>query len=126
MATAFFSDLPLNFKVNPITGDIAPARNESAVKKSLINLIRTPVGTRPFAPDYGTRVYDFLFEPADTETELLLNEEIAQAIDRFEPRARVVAIETNMQDNGIELKIEYYVANVPDLQQLETVITRTA
>lgn len=125
MASAF-SDLPLTFKVNPITGDIPPARNESAVKKALINLIRTPVGTRPFNPDYGTRVYDYLFEPADTQTELRLNDDLAQAIERFEPRAKLVAIETAMQENGIEIKIEYYVVNVPDLQQLQTVITRTA
>ena len=125
MASAF-SDLPLTFKLNPITGDIPPARNESAVKKALINLIRTPVGTRPFAPEYGTRIYDYLFEPADSQTELRLNDDLAQAIERFEPRARLAAIETSIQDNGIEVKIEYYVVNVPQLQQLETVITRAA
>lgn len=123
---SLFSDLPLTFKVNPITGDIPPARNESAVKKALINLIRTPVGTRPFNPDYGTRVYDYLFEPGDTQTELRLNDELASAIERFEPRAKVVAIETTINENGVEIKIEYYVVNVPILQQLETVITRTA
>ena len=121
-----FSDLALSFKVNPITGDIPPARNESAVKKALINLIRTPVGTRPFAPEYGTRIYDYLFEPADQQTELQLNDDLAQAIERFEPRARLAAIETNIQENGIEVKVEYYVVNVPQLQQLETVITRSA
>lgn len=125
MASAF-SDLSLSLKINPITGDVPPARNESAVKKALINLIKTPAGTRPFNPEYGTRVYDYLFEPADTQTELLLNDNLAQAIERFEPRVKLVAIETTMQENGIEVKIEYYVVNVPDLQQLQTVITRTA
>jgi phage baseplate assembly protein W len=89
-------------------------------------LIQTPVGTRPFAPEYGTRIYDYLFEPADQQTELQLNDDLAQAIERYEPRARLVAIETNIQENGIEIKIEYYVVNVPILQQLETVITRSA
>lgn len=126
MVTNFFSDLPLSFKINPITGYIPPARNETSVKKALINLIKTPVGTHPFAPEYGTRAYDYLFEPADRETELRLNEEIAQAIERFEPRVKLVAIESNMNENGVEIIIEYYVVNVPDLQQLQTVITRTA
>jgi phage baseplate assembly protein W len=123
---SIFSDLPLSFKITPITGDITPVRNERAVKKALINLIQTPVGTRPFAPEYGTRIYDYLFEPADQQTELQLNDDLAQAIERYEPRARLVAIETNIQENGIEIKIEYYVVNVPILQQLETVITRSA
>ena len=125
MASAF-SDLPLSFKINPITGDVPPARNESAVKKALINLIKTPVGTRPFAPEYGSRVYDYLFDPADSQTEVRLNDDLAQCIERFEPRAQVVAIESSITDNGIEIKVEYYVVNVPTLQQLETVITRTA
>ena len=38
----------------------------------------------------------------------------------------MVAIESSITDNGIEIKVEYYVVNVPTLQQLETVITRTA
>lgn len=126
MATIFYSDLPLTFKVNPITGDVPPAKNETAVKKSLINLLKTPTGGRPFAPEYGTRIADFLFEPGDTETELKLNDEIAQAIERFEPRVRLVAIETNIEESGVEIKIEYYIINIPDLQQLETVVTRTA
>lgn len=126
MASAFFSDLPLSLKVNPFTKAVPIARNETAVKKSLINLIRTSVGSRPFAPEYGTRLFDFLFEPADAETELKINEDIAQAIERFEQRAKVVAIETKMLENSIEIIVEYYVVNVPNLQNLETVITRTA
>lgn len=126
MATVFYSDLPLNFKINPITGDIPTAKNELAVKKSLINLMKTPVGSRPFAPEYGTRLSDFLFELADSETEFRLNDEIAQTIERFEPRVTLVAIETNINENGIEIKIEYYIVNIPDLQQLQTTVTRTA
>jgi phage baseplate assembly protein W len=121
-----FSDLSLTLKINPINGDVPPVLNENAVKKALINLIRTPIKSRPFMPEYGTRIYDYLFEPADTQTEILLNDEIAQAIERFEPRANLVSIETNIQENGIEIKIEYYVVNIPILQQLETVDTRTA
>jgi predicted component of type VI protein secretion system len=55
-----------------------------------------------------------------------LNDDLAQCIERFEPRAQVVAIESTITGNGIEIKVEYYVVNVPILQQLETVITRTA
>jgi predicted component of type VI protein secretion system len=67
-----------------------------------------------------------LFDQADSQTELRLNDDLAQCIERFEPRAQVVAIESTITGNGIEIKVEYYVVNVPILQQLETVITRTA
>lgn len=120
----FFSDLPLTLIPNPVTGGIQAAKDESAVKKSLINLIKTPIGSRPFRPTYGTKVYDYIFAPADEETELAINDEIAECISTWEPRAQVVAVETSMSENGIEIRVEYYVANIPQVQTLETVISR--
>jgi phage baseplate assembly protein W len=120
----FFSDLPLSLTVNPITGDISTARNESAVKKSLINLLKTPVGTKPFLLDYGTRLQDYLFEPADIETELAINDEIAETIKKFEPRVELVAIESSIQDSGIQIRVDYYVVNVSEPQSLELIIKR--
>jgi hypothetical protein len=120
----FFSDLPLTLIPNPVTGGIQSAKDETAVKKSLINLIKTPIGSRPFRPDYGTKVYDYIFAPADEETELAINDEIADSINRWEPRAQLTAIESTITDNGIEIKIEYYVTNIPQQQTLETVISR--
>lgn len=120
----FFSDLPLSLIPNPVTGGVSSAKDESAVKKSLINLIKTPIGSRPFRPTYGTKVYDFLFAPADEETELEINDEIAQCISEWEPRAQVTAIESSVNENGIEIRVEYYVANIPQQQTLETIISR--
>jgi phage baseplate assembly protein W len=128
MATsAIYKDLSLNLTPNPVTGDTPPATNEAAVKKALITLIRTPLGTKPFSPEYGTRLYDFLFRPADAETESDINEELNQCIEKFEPRAKVVSITTNMDNDGIEIQLNYYVTTVsPALQTLTTTITRTS
>lgn len=125
-APAFFKDLSLNLTPNPVTGDTPPAANENAVKKALINLIRTPLGTRPFSPEYGTRLYDFLFKPADSETEADINDELNNCITKFEPRVKVVSITTNMNDDGIEIELNYYVVNVSAQQTLTTTITRTS
>jgi phage baseplate assembly protein W len=129
MATAptFYKDLSLNLTPNPITGDTPPATNEAAVKKALINLIRTPLGTKPFSPDYGTKVYDYLFAPADSSTESDINDEINRCIERFEPRVKVASITTNMDGDGIEIIVNYYVTTISNAQQtLTTTITRTS
>jgi phage baseplate assembly protein W len=125
MAAVFFSDLPLNFIANPITLDIPTLKNEAAVKRALLNLIKTPVGSRPFRPDYGSKIYDYLFEPADVSTELEINEELAREIQKYEPRVQLISIESNIEEQqGIKIKIVYYVINSPSPQTLETVITR--
>lgn len=123
--TVFFSDIPLNFIANPITLDIPVLKNEAAVKKALINLIKTPIGTRPFRPDYGTKIYDYLFEPADISTEIEINEELAKEIQKFEPRVQLISIETIIEEKvGIKVKVVYYMINSPIPQTLETIITR--
>ncbi len=126
MATeTFYSDVPLNFISNPVTGDVRPVSNDKAVKSALVNLLRSPIGSKPFYPEYGVNLSRYLFELADPITESMINEDIAKAIKRFEPRAEVVAIESSMEDYGITIKIEYYIKNIPGLQTLETTVTRT-
>lgn len=126
MATdLFYSDLPLNFIPNPTTGDVLPSGNDKSVKSGLMNLLRSPVGSKPFYPEYGVNIFRYLFELADPTTESMINEDIARAIKKFEPRVEISAVESSMNDYGIEIRIEYYVKNVPGLQVLETSITRT-
>ena len=126
-ALAIYKDLSLNLTANPVTGDTPPATNENAVKKALINLIKTTLGTKPFSPEYGTRLYDFLFGPADAQTESEINDELNQCITKFEPRVTVVSITTDMSNDGIEIQLNYYVTNVSTAPQtLTTTITRTS
>ena len=122
---AQYSDISLSLVPNPLSGDVRPVIDEAAVKNSLLNLIRTPVGTRPSNLDYGSRVEEYLFAPADAEAEAELNEEVASSIERFEPRAMVVSVESNILDYGVEIIVEYYVKNFKDKQILRTVISRT-
>lgn len=127
MATEkIYADLPLSFTPNPITGDIAPVSDDRAVKQGIINLLLTPVGSRPFNTDFGTDLNRYLFEAADSITESELNEEIADSIKRFEPRAQLVAIESSIENNELKIRIDYYVVNVPEVQTVETTITRTS
>lgn len=126
MATdSYFSDIPLSFIPNPITGDISPVGEEKAVKGALLNLLRSPAGQRPFDPDYGTNIEKFLFEPADPLTESQINEDVAYAISKFEPRVELVSIESVIVEQGVEITITYYVKNIPGLQTLETTVTRS-
>ena len=125
MATqVIFKDFPLSFRVNPITKDIPLSKNEDAVRKALLNLLKTKKGTRPFRPDFGVNVERFLFEPADFETEVQINDEIARAIQTFEPRVQVIEIESIIEaDVGIKVAVKYIVKGVPKEQILETTIS---
>lgn len=120
----FFKDLPLSFTVHPVTKDISMVKNEEAVKSALRNLLKTPQGTRPFRPDYGVNLLRYLFEPATYATEVSINKEIAEAIQRFEPRVQLIAIESKVKENeGIDVTVQYIVTGFQRPQVLETTIT---
>ena len=57
-----FKDISLSFSKNPITNDILTLQNEDAIKKAVINLVRTQIGERFFNNLIGTSLEKSLFE----------------------------------------------------------------
>ena len=41
---------------------------EKEIRNNLIHLLLTRKGSRYYLPDFGTRLYEFLFDPLDTPT----------------------------------------------------------
>jgi phage baseplate assembly protein W len=120
----FFKDIPLAFRINPVTKDISFAKNEDAIKKSLINLLKTKLGTRPFRPDYGVDLDQFLFDVPEYETEININKEIGRAIEEHEPRVQLVAIDSTIQeDSSVKVVIEYTLESFSRVQTIETTVT---
>ena len=122
--TTIYKDIPLSFKANPATGDVKPYVGERAVHGALLNLLRTPIGTRPFDPEYGVGLDRYLFDIADQLTEMEINDTILDAINKHEKRVQVIAIESTFVENGIEVVIEYYVKGYSNQQTIQTVIGR--
>ena len=59
---------------------------ESAeIKADLIHLLLTRKGSRYFLPDFGTRLYEFIFEPFDGLTFDAIQSDIRDAVAKFMP-----------------------------------------
>jgi phage baseplate assembly protein W len=113
MATiTFFKDLPLDFIPHPVSGDVRPITNEAAIRRSLLNLLLTKKGSRPFYPEYGSTIFNFLFEPNSAFTVHNIKESIASTIKRFEPRVTLRNVDVNIEDHGITLNMSYIINNV--------------
>jgi phage baseplate assembly protein W len=55
------------------------------VKADLIHLLLTRKGSRYFLPDFGTRLYEFLFEPFDGLTFDAIQSDIRDAVQAYMP-----------------------------------------
>lgn len=104
-----FRDISLSFSRHPVTNDLIPLRNEDAIKRSVINLVRTNVGERFFNNLLGSNIESSLFDLQTEETSIFLQEQIKTLLENFEPRIslRNVYTEYPEDSNDLLIKIEY-------------------
>lgn len=110
-----FKDISLSFLRHPVTNDIGILSNEDAIKRSVVNLIRTRVGERFFNSLLGSNVESYLFELADSALVDPLQEEIRNVLSNFEPRVvvRDVIIDVFPEDNELDITIVYDIVGLP-------------
>ena len=110
-----FRDISLSFARNPVTNDILALRNEDAIKKAVINLVKTQIGERFFNPLLGTSATSMLFELNTIEVSSVLEEQITTLLDNFEPRIRVRSVVVSPIDDTNELNIiiNYDIVGLP-------------
>jgi phage baseplate assembly protein W len=100
-----FRDISLTFKRHPVTNDITSLKNEDAIKRSVINLVRTKIGERFFNSLLGSRVEDYLFENADAFIVTPLQTEIRTVLNNFEPRVLTREVNVNLFPESNELDV---------------------
>jgi len=104
-----FKDISLSFSRHPITNDLIALNNEDAIKRSVINLVRTRVGERFFNTLIGSSVEQSLFELQDPGSKVFLETEIETLLNNFEPRIRLnnISVDFPKDTNDLLVRIEY-------------------
>ena len=120
-----YKDLSMSFKSNPITDDLIGLKNESAIARSIRNLVFTQKGEKFFDPDFGSEVSASLFEDIDEVTAITIQDDIEYMINTHEPRVDVINVEAlpNYDNNQFDVVIVYSIkgSDTPP-QELEFVL----
>jgi phage baseplate assembly protein W len=66
---------------------------DEEVRTDLIHLLLTRKGTRYFLPDFGTRLYEYIFEPLDGPTFAQLEAEIRETVRIYIPNLKITSIQ---------------------------------
>jgi len=66
---------------------------EREVRANLIHLILTRKGSRYYLPDFGTRLYEFIFDQNDMITYTLIEEEIREGVKNYIPNLDINSID---------------------------------
>jgi phage baseplate assembly protein W len=87
------------------------------VKRDLLNGLNIRQGQLPGRPQYGTSLWDNLFENQTNETALSIEREI-QRVAGYDPRIQISDTEVFPQENGILIQIQLAIVPSTDAQQL--------
>jgi len=99
MARTYGIDYPFR---DSTTGDFVQMTetSEREIRADLIHLILTRKGSRYYLPDFGTRLYEFIFEPNDQATWDLIESEIRDAIKNYIPNLDINSITVMSADDN--------------------------
>tara|TARA_B100000287_G_scaffold149073_1_gene140776 strand:+ start:136 stop:537 length:402 start_codon:yes stop_codon:yes gene_type:complete len=102
-----FKDISLSFVPHPVTGDLPILKNESAIRRSVRNIVETIPTEKFFNSDFGSDVYKSLFDFVDFGTASIIQDQIRTSISNFEPRVNNIIVEVNPQpdDNSFECTV---------------------
>lgn len=114
--TRTYKDLDLSFTKHPVRKDVNKHVDEMAVINSVKNLILTNHYERPFRPEVGSNIKRMLFEPMDSISSSLLEREIRQVLENFEPRVsiREISVSPNYDENAYIIGMTFLISNMSD------------
>jgi phage baseplate assembly protein W len=114
-----FKDLSMSFQVNPLNYDLIALKNESAIARSVRNLVLTYPGERFFNENLGSKVSRSLFENVDEISASIIKDEIESTIQNYEPRVNLieVIVSPNYDNNEFNVTINYRIVGIDVLPQ---------
>jgi phage baseplate assembly protein W len=105
------------------TGRIALVARERELAESIELILRTSRGDRPMRPEFGCGIWDEVFSPMDATTAGRVAYSVRAALDRWEPRINVTAVDVTYGDNQektglMEVRITYVERETNDRRNL--------
>jgi uncharacterized protein len=114
------SGVAFPLQVNP-RGGVALAGGEEDIDQALSLILSTAPGERPMRPEFGCEVHDLIFDSIDAATVGRMETAVRTALDRWEPRVEVTAVEFDLDRSGdgqIVIDVTYRVRSTNHMRNL--------
>jgi phage baseplate assembly protein W len=112
----------LNFpiRVNAM-GSVELVSGEKDIEQSIAIILGTRCGERVMRPEFGCRAHDLLFEPRDAVMIGRLQDDVMEALTRWEPRIEVLSVDPELDeetDGAVLVSIEYLIKSSHDQRSI--------
>lgn len=126
VTTRDFVDFDFTFSRHPLTDNLTVKKNVNAVRQSILNLLRLKKGDKPHHPEIYSPVGDYLFENASAAMKLVLEGEIMNYLNQYEPRIDITNVQVDFPDvNGIDVSVFGTLLNTTSPVTINILIERT-
>ena len=114
-----FKDISMSFEVNPINSDLIGVKNDTAIARSVRNLVLTVPGERFFNEELGSKVSELLFDNVDDISASSIQQEIEETLTLYEPRVELmdVKVSPDYDNNQFDVTIAYKIIGIDALPQ---------
>lgn len=108
-----YVDLDFSFVRHPLTDNVTIKKSTNAVKQSILHLLQLKRGDKPFHPEIKSPIYEYLFENATAVVQVVLEDEIRNYLNVYEPRVYLHSVSISYPDaNSINCNISGTIINI--------------
>ena len=103
------------------TGAIALVVRDREIEESIRLILGTACGERPMRPEFGCRIHDHVFGPANSGTAGQIARDVREALTRWEPRVDLLGVSVGFDriDSGtLHIDISYAIRGTNDPRNL--------
>lgn len=99
----FFSDIDLNFKPHPLTGDVPVKINAYAIRQAILNLFFLEKYDVPFNMDACSNIRNFLFDSLNIITASSIQVRLEWLLKKYETRIILekLSVKTNINEDRL-------------------------
>ncbi len=119
MSDVIGSGFAFPLQVN-VQGGIQLSAAALNIEESIGLILRTSLGERVYRPDFGCRLSELVFEPLNVQTLLLVRLYVEEAIETWEPRINLIAVQVDPDPirGKVAIEIIYQPKGSPDSRSL--------
>ncbi len=102
-------------------GGVALTTPENELQQSIYIILSTAPGERVMRPEFGCRIQDYIFAPANSGTAAAVEAEVRLALTRWEPRIELLDVTVSLNDTArgeLIINIRYAVKATNDERSL--------
>lgn len=115
-----YSDIDFNLTSDYVSG--IPVKTDiAAVEQSIMNIVMTEKGDKPFDPLFGTVLRRYLFQKMNMSTAIEIQTEIEFALKNYEPRIKVtsVTVTANEDEYRYDVSVDYQYLTIGQVYTFE-------